>query len=251
MKKHLYTALIACLPAVCFAQDPIVTITDEEGNVVNEELVTYAGAAWEFRDTVSLFATMNSDADRTINLRRYELDVVEQSKNFYCWGVCYTAQFAGNIPVWESVNPVYGMQPNVTVDNFHAYYEPNGQAGSSLFRFVWFDVDNMDDSTWVDIQFDAPVGLEENIGGVIGFEAYPNPALDAPMTVRFNLDPSVKGAQLVIYNTLGSKVLTQAVRGTSASVVLPQDQLQPGVYFANVEVAGKALLTRRLVIGAR
>jgi len=250
MRKHLYSLFALCLPSLLMAQTPIVTLTDEEGNEVNESLVTHAGASWHMRDTVSLFATLNGDPARTVNVRRYEVDVVEMSKNFFCWGVCYTAQTAGNIPVWESAHPV-SMEPSMAVDNFHAYYEPRGHGGASLFRYVWFDMDNTNDSTWVDILFDSPVGMGENSGGVIGFEAYPNPAMDAPMTVRFALDPGVVGAQLVVYNALGSKVLSQAVRGSSAAVVLPRDDFQPGVYFANVEVAGKALITRRLVIGGR
>lgn len=250
MRKYVYSLFTLCLPFMLLAQDPIVTLTDEEGNVVNETVVHKVSATWHLRDTVSLFALLNADAEKTVNVRRYEVDVVEQSKNFFCWGVCYTTQTAGNIPVWESAHPVL-IGADQTVDNFHAYYEPNSQVGSSTFRFVWFDMDNTNDSTWVDIVFDAAVGIGENSGGVTAFEAYPNPALDAPMTVRFSLDHAMTGAQLVVYNALGSKVLSQAVRGTTAAVVLPRDEFQPGVYFANVEVAGKALITRRLVIGGR
>ncbi len=250
MKKEFYALLAAFAPILAFAQEPIVTLTDEEGNVVNESVVSHVGGYWDVRDTVSLFATLNSDVEKSVNVRRYELAAVVGSKNFYCWGVCYTAQFAGNIPAWESAHPVY-IAPAVTVDNFHAYYEPQGLTGATGFRFVWFDTENVDDSTWVDIVFDAPVGMGEKVGGVLGFDAYPNPALDAPMNIRFALAPSVVGAQLVVYNALGSKVLVQAVRGTNVSVVLPREQFQPGVYFANVEVAGKALLTRRLIIGSR
>ncbi|MBK6883749.1 MAG: hypothetical protein IPH05_12565 [Flavobacteriales bacterium] len=35
-----------------------------------------------------------------------------------------------------------------------------------MFRFVWFDMDNMNDSTWVDILFDSQVGIDENAAGV-------------------------------------------------------------------------------------
>jgi hypothetical protein len=250
MRKQLPTLAALCLPTLLIAQQPIVTLTDEGGNVVNGTVVHALSGTWELRDTVSLFAQLNAESERTVNLRRYEVQMVEQSKNFYCWGVCYTAQTAGNIPVWESAHPVF-MGAGQTVDNFHAYYESRGYAGASTFRFVWFDVDNMNDSTWVDIVFDSAVGMGENSGGVLGFDAYPNPALDAPMTVRFSLDPSVVGAQLVVYNALGGKVLVRQVRGASASVVLPRDEFQPGVYFANVEVGGRALITKRLIIGGR
>jgi hypothetical protein len=250
MKPYIYAAVIALLPSTLLAQEPVVILTDEDGNVVNETLVVKASAVTNSTDTVSLFATLTGDAERTVNLRRYEVDVVETTRNFFCWGVCYTSQSAGSLPVWESAHPVF-MSPGVEVDNFHSYYKPMGQAGVSLFRFVWFDVDDPDDSTWVDIQYNAEVGIGENSGGVIGFEAYPNPALDAPMTVRFTLDPTVVGAELVVYNTLGSKVRRQPVRGGNATVVLQRDELQPGVYFANIEVGGRALLTRRLVIGSR
>lgn len=250
MKPILYAILVALSPLTLLAQEPVVILTDEEGNVVNETVVVKASSIMNSTDTVSLFATLTGDAERTVNLRRYEVDVVESTRNFFCWGVCYTSQSAGTLPVWESAHPVF-MSPGVEVDNFHAYYKPQGQAGVSLFRFVWFDTENPDDSTWVDIQYNAEVGIGESTGGVLGFDAFPNPALDAPMTVRFTLEPSVVGAELVIYNTLGSKVRRTPVRGSNASIVLQRDELQPGVYFANIEVNGRALLTRRLVIGSR
>ncbi|MBK7620550.1 MAG: T9SS type A sorting domain-containing protein [Flavobacteriales bacterium] len=250
MKKLLHFALIALLPVQLLAQEPVVILTNEEGEEVNETLITVYSAPWEAVDTVSLFATLTGGVDRTVNLRRYEVDVVTGTRNFFCWGVCYTSRAAGVSPVWESAHPVY-MTPGVPVNNFHAYYRPEGIAGGSLFRFVWFDMDNMNDSTWVDILFDSQVGIDENAAGVIGFETFPNPALDAPMNIRVTLDPSVRGAELVVYNALGSKVHREPVRGTSNTVVLQRDQFQPGVYFANLEVAGRALITRRLVIGSR
>ena len=250
MKQSLRALLFLAIPTLTYAQDPVVSITDEEGNVVNETVVVCPSATWHTTDTVSLLASLTGDQDKVVNLRRYEVDVLEFTRNFFCWGVCYTSQGSGNLPVWESAHPVEMVTDSI-FNNFHAYYKPQNQAGSSLFRFVWFDVANTDDSTWVDILFDAQVGVEENTNGVLGFEAYPNPAVDADVTVRFSLDPAIANASLVVYNALGSKVREDRIRGTNATAVIDRNELRPGVYFANVEVNGTALLTRRLVISSR
>lgn len=250
MKKLIYAAVTILLSNVVSAQEPVVILTDEDGNIVNETVVTVASATWHDTDTLSLLATLTGETERTINLRRYEVDVLSSTRNFYCWGVCYTSQAAGNLPVWESAHPV-SMSPGVEVNNFHGYYKPMGQAGSSLFRFVWFDTENTNDSTWVDILFDAQVGISERSNGLVSLDAFPNPATEGPLNVRYALEPGVVGAQLILYNTLGSKIQNRSLRGTSGTVVVQRAELEPGVYFINLEVGGRALATRRLVVGSR
>ncbi|MCB9178021.1 MAG: T9SS type A sorting domain-containing protein [Flavobacteriales bacterium] len=250
MRKYLYSFLAFGVPFLAAAQEPIVTLTDEEGNVVNETIVHADATILASRDTVSLLAQLNANEERTVNIRRYELDVVSQTRNFFCWGVCYTAQSAGNIPVWESAHPVF-IGAGQTVDNFHAYYEAQGHVGSSTFRFVWFDADNTNDSTWVDIVFDATaVGIEENLANA-HLTIFPNPSKGAD--VQFDVEmPSLSGATaLVIHNAVGQRIRTTPVRSGQPIARLSTEGLAPGLYFATLDHQGRGLVTQRFVVSGR
>ncbi len=250
MKKRLLAGFALLTPVILSAQTPVVTLTDHDGNVVNETVIIEPGMTTDETDTVSLVATLNATQNRLVNVRRYELASVAGSANFFCWGICYGPQEAGVRPVWQGGNPVM-MEPGVETSGFGAYYNPMSLPGSSGFRFVFYDMGSPDDSTWVDVIFDMSVGVKEELGGVLSFEAWPNPTIDGAMTLRCALHPSVQGASMVVYDALGSKVLVQSIRGNGGTVVLPREKLRPGMYFATIEANGRALLTRRLAVGSR
>ena len=244
-----YTLACAALFTGVYVSGQVVLLHDEDGALVNGTVIchaAYGGAT----DTISLLATLTGNVDRTVNLRRYELQVVPNTKNFYCWGVCYTPQDAGAIPVWTSVHTV-NMSPGVEINNFHAYYQPYGQAGPSSFRFVWFDVNAPLDTTWVDLVFGCSVGMGESSVAVPSFEAFPNPALDEAMTLHYSLVGALGTSELVVYNTLGEGIRREPIRAASGVLVLRREELQPGIYFATIEVDGRSVLTRRIVIGSR
>lgn len=250
MRKQLYAVLALCLPTLLVAQEPIVTLTDEEGNVVNESVVYAESLSSSLSDTASLHALLNADADRTINVRRYEMGVVSGTRNFYCWGVCYLPMPAGNLPVWESVHPVF-IGAGQTVDNFHAYYEAQGHEGTSTFRFVWFDVDNTSDSTWVDIVFNAAaVGMEENLAAA-RLSVFPNPSKGADVQFDVQLPELAGASALVIHDALGQRIRSTPLRSGQPIARLSTEGLAPGLYFASVDHQGRNLVTQRFVVSGR
>ena len=225
----------------------IVTIKDEDGATVNGTLVN--GSCLFATDTVSLPTAINSSTMRTINVRRYELWPVAGSKNFYCWGVCYLPAFSGVNPTWVSQHPV-DMNPGATYDNFHAYYQPQGQSGTARFRFVWYDMANPTgaDSSWVDIQFCAQVGIAENRGSTSSLTAWPMPSLGQDIQLDYTMDQGGVANQLVVYSILGEQVRRMTLPATEGRVVLSTADLVPGVYFANIEREGRVLATRKLIV---
>jgi hypothetical protein len=67
-----------------------------------------------------------------VNVKRYEMDVVDSTKNMFCWGVCYNPIYAHDQPLWVS-DDVVNMDPDSVYEAFHAYYRPNGHEGVSWF----------------------------------------------------------------------------------------------------------------------
>ncbi|MCB9193150.1 MAG: T9SS type A sorting domain-containing protein [Flavobacteriales bacterium] len=142
----------------------------------------------------------------------------------------------------------------VWLPNNHAYVQPNGNVGVAKFRFVWFDVDQPNDSDWVDIMFDTTpgAGIGENTAAVRTFSAYPTPALQGRVDLRFDLvNGGASRTDLVLYSVLGTEVRRVRLTGTSGTVTVEQGDLGAGLYFANLEADGRPIATRRIVFGSR
>ncbi len=247
MKLRYSLPLVLSLAVSSVNAQGLVTLTDEDGQVVNGTLIN--GECIYSTDTVSLMATINSSAPLTVNVRRYEIWPVAGSKNFYCWGVCYLPVTSGTNPTWVSQHPV-DMNPGASYDNFHSYYQPEGQTGTARFRFVWYDMANPNDadSSWVDIQYCGQVGVEEPMGATTTLTAWPLPSMGQDIQLDYTLDRLSVGNEVVIYTMLGERVRRISLSATQGRVALPASGLVPGVYFANIEREGRVLATRKLIV---
>ena len=248
--RALYSLLlpIALFPVAASAQiQQVVLLHNEAGNVVNGTTIT-ADCAWS-TDTVSLLTSLTGSVAQTVNVRRHELWPVSGSKNFYCWGVCYLPANSGSYPTWVSQDPV-DMTPGVELNNFHAYYQPFGQTGATLFRFVWYNMDTPlgADSAWVDIQFCGQVGIDEQAAAVNGLSVWPLPASGQDVQIDFSLQQPTAHARLALYTILGEQVRTLRIASSGGRVVLPTADLGAGVYFVNLESEGRVLATQRVVV---
>jgi len=246
---NLYATLLlslVALPSAMAQVQPVVLLHDEQGNVVNGTQI-YGDCQWT-TDTVSLLTSLTGGASQTINVRRHELWPVSGSKNFFCWGVCYLPANSGSFPTWVSQDPV-AMNPGVEINNFHSYYQPYGSTETTLFRFVWYDVNtpNAADSAWVDILYCGQVGIEEATEST-SLSLWPSPTTGQDVQIDFTLDRTAVGSQLVLYNVLGAPVRRLALNGRDGRMTISVGDLVPGVYFANLERQGSMLATRRLVV---
>lgn len=233
------------------AQDGILSVTELDGTVVNGTTI-HVNAGLTGDSAQILESDLNveniSGATRTINVKRYELDLMEGTENYFCWDVCYGAVWAGQRPSWTSLDPI-SMDAGEIATGFHAYYKPDLHYGEATFRYVWYDVNNINDSTWVDFVFNAgTVGVSEVAGPVRNFTAYPNPSVGGDVTLDYELATAGAGTRLVIYNMLGERKLVRSIGAAQGRVVLNGDDLLSGVWFAVIERNGHALATKRLVI---
>ena len=243
-----YTLLTAFLLfGLCQAQ--FLTLTDEDGNVVNSTVFHRESMPSNVTDTVSFYAELNGASATSVNVRRYELNVVPGTQNYYCWGVCYLETNSGAVPVWSSQHNVF-MSPGVPVSNFHAYYKPAGQAGAAGFRFVWFDEGNPTDTAWVDIWFGGTVGVEENREAVVTFDAFPNPSIGSDVQIRYALEGAGE-TRLSMYNAVGERVMQRILPTTNGRATIQTGTLPSGVYFVNLERNGRMVATKRLIVGAQ
>lgn len=251
MKKTLTLICSAFLSLGTQAQ--LLIIRDSLDNVVNGTTVVKTGMADAFVISEHLEATLEGNVGKVVNVRRYELEVIPQTQNYFCWGVCYGPQDAGAMPTWYSL-PQHSitMSPGVEYSNFAGYHSPLGQTGSSTYRFVWYDVGNTTDTAWVDIEFRVdPVGMNEAAAAQYELSVFPNPSMGADVRVNFTATAVSPATRLVVYNSLGEAVHAEAIRATQQSLVINAGELSTGVYFATLENSGTMLATQRFVVTGR
>ena len=249
--KHSYYSLAALLAtsALSTSAQLDLTLRDVWGTVQNEQTVTYYGESTGFEFEVDLPATLNGSVAHTVNVKRYELNTVPGSQNYFCWGVCYLPTPSGDMPAWVSQDAV-DMVPGTEFEGFHAFYKPMGTTGVACFRYVWYNVADENDSTWVDICFDSAVGIGEH-SALNAFDVYPNPAVGQDVTLEYAFTTEATGRTLVLRDLLGNTVLTRSLSATQGRSVIGSSLLSPGVYFATLEENGNAVATRRVTIATR
>ncbi len=250
--KHAYSffliAASAALPLALSAQ--IVDVRDVEGNVLNGTNIQVVEAVGDAGQIMGYSATVEniSGEQRTINVKRYEIDVPHGTGNYFCWDLCYNERNAGVSPLWIGADPI-PMAAGFIANGFHAYYKPYQTMGQATFRYVWYDMAQATDSVSVDITFNATAaGVGEHASPVIGFDAFPNPATASAVTLNYELAATTPGTRLAVYNVLGERKLVKAIKGAQGKVVLQDGELTSGVWFAVLERDGKALATKRVVV---
>lgn len=251
MIRHLLALPLLALALTGSAQ--FAALTDASGAQVNGQTIVHWSDQNSPHQSVPVLLQVNGGASRTVSVRRYELSVLPGTQNYFCWGVCYGPQDAGALPVWTAMpQHVVDCDPGVTVNNFQAYYSPQGALGSSVFRYVWFDTAAPADTVWCDIDFRTinNVGLEEvDPSATLG--VFPNPSRGLDVQFAFELRHVDQALELAVFNALGSRVRTITVRPGQVSARLGTAELAEGLYFASLLQGGKALATQRFVIGGR
>lgn len=252
--KNPYSYLLLTLACGTFmgAQGQVVTLRDSSQAVVNGTVITVTEPlSGDPAQTpgVGLEAENTSGSTRIINVRRYELSVPGGTANYFCWDVCYGEVPAGLRPVWTALDAIQ-MADGQTVNGFHGYYKPNGTVGEATFRYVWYDLNSPNDSTWVDLVFNMGAegsGIAE-VADVLTFKIFPNPSTGGDITIEHDLAGAIAGTQLELYNVLGERKLVRPISAARGKVTLSEGDLNSGVWFAVLKRNGKTLATKRVVM---
>jgi len=241
---------IALLSIVCltffsgiFAQS--FSLMDTNGVAIN------AGATIQFlgdpaAETIYAYIniTNNSAVAKSVSVKKviHEGDTLPLSKNTFCWVVCYPDT------TYISLYPLT-IQPGQTSEGFSGDYSPKGIPGISKIMYVFFDVDNRNDSVAVVVEFNAsPASVGDDLISLVKFsDAYPNPAINT-VNVDYTIPESVNEATIAITNMLGSKVKEVTLSNLSGKVQIPVFDLINGIYFYSLMADDQLILTRKFVV---
>lgn len=243
MKKFLLSLTIVLLTFSFAHAQQALTLT--QNGVQLGDTITLWGEPTEFE--LVLYANLRNNTDRNINIKvaREELSLVAGSFSQICWaGLCYSPDTD------TSVNYQLVMAGATSADeDFSGHYAPNGNVGTSVVKFIFYNIDNPSEQASVVVKFWAsPESIAEDAmrGGKIS-DIYPNPANNF-VNLDFEMTPAVKQAKVRIINLLGSVVKEVEIEKGASQLKLDVSDLDNGVYFYSVLINGDTYKTKKLII---
>ncbi len=182
----------------------------QNGTVISGTTITVNGSSSDVELMVEHIALVNSSANTLqVKLKRYEVSYIPSTYNSMCWnGHCeMVSAHQGGQHYFYALSDVVSLSDTNTT--FSGHYRPNGQAGASEYCYVFYNVNNPLDSTFLNVIYNA---TDQNAVAEYGFDdcmkVYPNPASDR-FVLELNTTTSEE-AVLNIYNSVGQLVGAQS-----------------------------------------
>ena len=246
MKKLLTISLISLFGAT-YAQNIELRIHNQTALIngtninITEPVTTNMLQDVESKiDVVSTYST-----SKTIKVRKREITTNQPlQENAICWGLCTIGVTWGTSPVLESDPLTMPVSTTPTIYSGHVY--PQTLGGTSTFRYIWFDVNNPNDSTWVDVTYNVIGTASVNeIEKVTKLSIYPNPASDF---LNINLNSNEINKAIEIMDITGRKVYSKSITRDSELLRVNTSGLTPGIYFVSVLANDKTIKTEKVII---
>lgn len=217
----------------------IALITEEDGELTNGQAITVNGTPDE--ETIYAYIDVRNDGELPIDIkvRRVMHEIVDGSTNNFCWSICYQND------VDTSLYTVT-LEPGEVTEEFSGDYLPNGNEGTTVISYYFYDERNTDNEVGVEVHYEVETSgiLEEEF--VSGLNSYPVPAHNH-LTLDFTLKNN-DNAYITVHNMLGSLVLRQPADQHNSATLLNTSELKNGVYFYNIHNSDRIVATRKFVI---
>lgn len=232
MRRLLHLTLLLSLPLISLAQSSL--------RIVSLQTEVWGNTNANYIQATGIVENVTSQSVE-VKVLAQEISVVPGTLNYYCWERCYEPGV-----LLSPTSLTIGANQQVT--NFYGDYVPQGQSGTSVIKYCFFNVANQTDSVCGIVRFSAnPVGVGEIAGaGRTGVsKAFPNPA-----SSDLNIDYYVDGGsgRIDIYSMLGVRVKTVNLQGQQGRLQLSVAGLPAGMYLYRLIVNGQEMQTKRFNI---
>ena len=183
---------------------------------------------------------------KTLRVKKIEKSTTAPlSENAICWGLC-------------TIGVVWGTQPTVISDPspinagatvlYSGHLYPKLDHGTTVFRYVFYDVANTNDSTWIDVTFNVTnpnsVSLNEEKKET-SLSLFPNPATTE---LNVKLNSNERNKRIEVIDLLGKQVFSKNLPNESANFKINTINFKPGVYFVSVKADNKSIKTEKIII---
>jgi len=239
--KLLFIALLAGASLFTYAQS-LVLMHDGIDLEPNEVMQVIGEAtATELVIELDVKNTKTNVADSiNVYVQLYENPLFTGHVGTFCWaGLCYPP-FVGLSP-----NGVYIHANSIHENDFSGHLNPNGNIGTSVIAYTFFDVNNPNDSVQVVVQYLAgTVGIADLNKEKLEVSTYPNPATDV---LNFNINSELNDVKTYeLLNITGSVVRSEATQQNKTKFNV--SDLAEGLYIYRVSSEKEIIKTGRVVI---
>ena len=244
MKHLLLLALAFCTTIIVSAQitliDPVNLAAGDPAVAADDILAVH----WSIENTGPV--TLN------LRVRREVISFVDGARERFCWGpLCYPWDTEVSFP--NDAN-IVEMTEGAIENSFFGDYEHNGNLGTSVIRYTFFD-NNIDGIfTAYDVTYcvqDDPSNCvvsvsEVDVNTYLG-NISPNPVSDQG-ALMYQMDELKADAKLVVYNMIGEVMMQEELDTPSGELNLSFDEIPNGVYFYAIINGGHSVATKKLVV---
>jgi len=239
MKKIVLFVFLA-MTTFYYGYSQSLTLADSTGPLANNANVTRQGHNMDDEIPCHIFVRNTTAAAIDVIVKKVEISLVSGSVNTFCWGLCF--------PPNVYVSPPFTLNANTTDSvNFSGHYNPLTFAGASVIRYVFYVQSNPNDSVCVNVTYDALyVGINNQTAKNILSGAYPNPSNN---TVNFDYSLNTENeGSVIIRNLVGSVVKKSTLTSAEGKLSVFTGDLPEGIYFYSLDVDGKTMTTRKLIV---
>lgn len=213
-----------------------------EGNIIsNGSLIYEGGLDLVEADLIRVINFGNEVIDVKVKKTINEGDTIAGTQNNFYWDMEYSMdQYESDAVSMASLETFY---------DFKGMYHPDGNEGSSIITYEFFDINNTSNSVTVEVEYDAESsqGIADKISLADFSYAYPNPAANQ-VSFTYDLSNEVNDAAIIISNLLGSVVKERRIYKNNNSVTIETRDLRDGLYLYSLKINGKIEFTRKLVV---
>ncbi len=184
----------------------------------------------------------NSDGVINVKVRRFILEEVPGTYNYFCWEQCYTPA----VSISPTSIPIGAGQ---SVSNFYADYQPYGNVGTTIVEYCFYDENDFSNQTCVTIEFQVSTAssVEDASVGKIGLPQ-PNPSSTGIVSFQYELNQPLNSGNITIYNLIGQEVKKHNLVSQEGLATINIGDLNAGLYMYSFINDGKRISTGKLIV---
>ena len=179
----------------------------------------------------------------TVKCKRIINSMSQGNINYFCFaGSCYgpSTRVSGSSAL---------MAPDSTNGSFIGYLQDSAASCDDTVTYCFFNVNDTTDATCYTVVYHfRPTGISQvSPANSVLLNVYPNP-VDFEATFQYSLPREFNSAQVIIMNMLGNKVGEYELNSNKPSLIISTADLSNGIYFYSLEVDGKVISTKKLMV---
>ena len=243
MKKLAILLILMTFSMVAFSQSIKLFYNDELlGDTLNINSL-------RLNDESTIWVSVqNNTADSLfVTVHKEVISEVEGSYNTFCLGSCYDPIVTTSLRTLD-----LAAGESSTSEQFHfVYFAPSEPFGTTTVLYSFYDERLNEPAKTLVINYitEDPDGINDIPAAMRTFNAYPNPAT-SNVTIQYEIANRSANDHVCINITslVGNKVCSVPVSNTSGKANIDLSNLVAGIYFYSVEVNGKIISTKKLIV---